>query len=357
MKTLTFIFLTVVIFSHSLWAQKGIVINSGAVLKMNGNVYLKLSGDHNFTNYSTQNQLGGTVVFSGTSEQTISGSEPSEFSNLDINNPNGVILGNDITIANELMLNSGILNINNFNLFMSESADITGSFSSDNFINVDGNGYLVKNISGNGIYFFPVGDMTSGNDYSPAELNFIEGSYTNGTVSIQLKNTKHPDNTSITNYINRYWTIQSNGISGFDVNVDLTFVPGDIVGMESEIFGGLWNSTSWFQLNPASSNHITGSVTNFGDFTGVDAGLFVGIDELEANKIAVNWSDGNLFIYHPGQTEYFLINIYSSNGQLINSSGLETSDLIRVPFSAAKGLYILELISEKSNVHIPFLVN
>jgi hypothetical protein len=99
MKTLTFIFLTVVIFSHSLWAQKGIVINSGAVLKMNGNVYLKLSGDHNFTNYSTQNQLGGTVVFSGTSEQTISGSEPSEFSNLDINNPNGVILGNDITIA------------------------------------------------------------------------------------------------------------------------------------------------------------------------------------------------------------------------------------------------------------------
>jgi len=123
MKKISLIFVALILLSGCISAQKGIIINSGAVLKMEGNVFLKISGDHNFINHSTQNQFGGTVVFAGSAPQMISGDQTSEFAILEINNSEGLTLGNDVTVVGELILNSGILDIQDQDLTIGDGAD------------------------------------------------------------------------------------------------------------------------------------------------------------------------------------------------------------------------------------------
>jgi len=324
---------------------------------MEGNVFLKISGDHNFINHSTQNQFGGTVVFAGSAPQMISGDQTSEFAILEINNSEGLTLGNDVTVVGELILNSGILDIQDQDLTIGDGADITGSFSNTTFINSDGSGYLIRNIASNGVYIFPIGDMTSGNDYSPAELDFVSGTYNNGSVSMNVRNLKQSNNTSASNYLDRYWTVQSSGISAIDADVDFLYVSADISGNEANIHGGRWNGTSWFQLDPVSSGHITGNVVGFGDFTGTDESIFSDVDDLLSNTVVVSYSDGNLFIQNSGENTYSMMHVFSASGQLVYSSGVGFSNLTAVPFSPAKGMYIVELVSENQKVHKKFMVN
>ncbi len=356
MKTNTLIIISLMLFLGTVSAQKGIVINPGAVLKIEGNVYLKLSGDHNFVNHSTTNQFGGTVIFSGSEPQMISGDQTSEFAVLEINNPDGVSLGNSVSINSELLLNTGYIDVDAFNLIIGENAEISGSFSNSNMIVADGDGFLVRRIASNGMYLFPMGDITSVADYTPVELDFISGVYSNGSVSMQVRNMKHPDNTVSGNYLNRYWTILSNGISGYDADIDLNYSPADIVGNEAEIFGALWNGTSWFQLNPVSSGHISGNVNEFGDFTGADESLFSGVIDTHPGDITVVYSYGDLIIGNTGKNEYSFMNIYASSGQLVYSKGLKAAPLMRVSFAPAKGIYFMELIGEKVKVNKKFVV-
>jgi hypothetical protein len=356
MKINILILITFILFWGATSAQKGIVINQGAVLKMEGNVYLKLSGDHNFINHSTTNQFGGTVVFSGSAPQMISGDQTSEFAILEINNPDGVSLGNSVNVNNELMLNSGSIDLNAHNLIMGENADFSGSFSNNNMIVADGDGFLVRQITSNGLYLFPIGDMTSGADYTPVELDFISGTYSNGNVSIQVRNIKHPNNTVSENYLNRYWTILSSGINSFDAVIDLNYSPTDIVGNEADILGARWNGTSWFQLSPLSSSHIIENINEFGDFTGVDESLFTEVNDPHTGDISIIYSDGNLIISNTGKNEYSFMNIYASSGQLVYSKGLKAAPLMRVSFAPAKGIYFMELIGEKVKIQKKFVV-
>ncbi len=103
---------------------------------------------------------------------------------------NTVNLGGSLTLAAAgiLTLTSGILEIGNYNLTLSNNAAaaIAGSpFSSSNMITTDGTGYLIKNVAsaqalnpiGNGTYYSPMTltSITAGGTYSiravPASLN------------------------------------------------------------------------------------------------------------------------------------------------------------------------------------------
>jgi hypothetical protein len=357
MKTI-YLFISIIIISFKFAeSQTGITIYPSAVLNITGDVFLNVTGNQNFINHSNQNQFGGTVVFSGISEQMITGNEPSVFANIEIDKDNVLTLGNDITITDEIILTSGILNINEYNLTLEENALITGNFSSDNMINTDGAGVVSQHISETGNYLFPIGDMTSGNDYSPVEIDFISGTFNNATVSVQLKNAKHPQNTSSSDYINRYWTISSNGITDFNADIDLNYPVSDLTGLEDHVFGGLWNSGTWQLLNQSTGQHITGSISAFGDFTGGEENTFSGIDEFDLENINISFNGGNLYIRYTGNERYSQVNIYSMTGQTVHCSKIAVQKVITLPFSASKGLYIVELISEKNKVRKKFLKN
>ncbi|ALM47776.1 hypothetical protein AMR72_01990 [Flavobacterium psychrophilum] len=93
---------------------RNLTINSGA------SVTLAVTGTLNIAGTLTNNGTftnNGTVNFNGTTgQQTFSG--VSTFFNLTVNNSNGLLLPVTITINNDLTITSGVLNANNFGIFI-----------------------------------------------------------------------------------------------------------------------------------------------------------------------------------------------------------------------------------------------
>ncbi|PKP03250.1 MAG: hypothetical protein CVU14_02170, partial [Bacteroidetes bacterium HGW-Bacteroidetes-9] len=71
-------------------------------------------------------------------------------------------------------------------------------------------------------------------------------------------------------YLNRYWNINSSGITDFTCNVQFDYVPDDVTGIESELYCyRVFPTTN--QFNPANSATLqltADGLTFFGTFTG-----------------------------------------------------------------------------------------
>lgn len=349
--TLMFSFITCISFS-----QTGITVNADAKLGIYGDVIINIT-DGDFINNSTENQFGGTIVFNGTSNQQISGTSESEFLILELDNSNGLTLGNNVRITNDLILNQGVFDIQDYDLTFLENSVISGTFSSGNMINAEGTGFVIREINTNGVYFFPVGDLTSGADYSPVELDFLSGTYAGGSVSVNLSNNKHPNNSSSGDYLNRYWTVNSTGITGFSCDTEFNYVNGDIVGNEADIFGGLWNGSNWVQLNQASGLQFTGNVVDFGDFTGAEEGLFNDIYELESDQFLLSYSNGTIFLFSPKDIHLSHAELYNSIGQLVNISDLNAIGLNEIHYSGSSGYYLIKIFTKESCLTKKIIIN
>ncbi|MBM4168931.1 MAG: T9SS type A sorting domain-containing protein [Ignavibacteria bacterium] len=133
-----------------------------------------------------------------------------------------------------------------------------------------GSGELRKTFTGTGSFTFPVGDNTGTAEYSPVTLNFTSGSFSSAYAGVKLANSKHPNNTSSTDYINRYWTVSSSGISSFSCDASFVYVAADVEGTESNLYCGSWGGSSWTLLNAVNTGTktLSGTVSSFSDFTG-----------------------------------------------------------------------------------------
>ncbi len=103
-----------------------LLINAGASVSVPSNKILNIYGD--LTNSGNANLGQGNVVFSGTAQQTVNGTNI--FNNLTINNINGVILSGTSTISGILKLTSGTLTTNNYLTLLSiasKTAIISGT--------------------------------------------------------------------------------------------------------------------------------------------------------------------------------------------------------------------------------------
>jgi len=215
----------------------------------------------------------GTVNLNGSSAQTISGSgtlTTNTNSTLVIDNSNGVSLSMNATANGVLSLTNGLLTLGSSNLTLGSSATISGSPSASNMIVATGSGELRKTFTGTGSFTFPVGDNTGTAEYSPVTLNFTSGSFSSAYAGVKLANSKHPNNTSSTDYINRYWTVSSSGISSFSCDASFVYVAADVEGTESNLYCGSWGGSSWTLLNAVNTGTktLSGTVSSFSDFTG-----------------------------------------------------------------------------------------
>jgi len=310
-----------------------------------------------------------TVIYAGSSAQTIGSNLylNDEVYNLTIDNSSGVQLGNSETVNGTLTLTSGRLTLGAYNLSLGASASaVAGTLNSSNMIVADGSGELRKNFSANSSYVFPVGDATGTAEYSPITINFASGTYSGGAYTgIKVTNAKHPNNASATNYLNRYWTITSSGISSFSCDVTGTYVTADIAGLEgSQVAGKYSGSLPWIKYSTLSANTLTASgVTSFGDFTGITAapptvtidanpGLTVWQNyslSLTANPVGdatftYLWSPGGATtqVINPstatlGSTDYY-VTVTDGNGFVGTASVTVVVTLIPVGVSASAGL-------------------
>jgi len=258
-------------------------VNAGGALTIVGNLTLGsgttfTAGSFSHTvggnltnNGATFSTAGSTFTLNGTGVQSIGGSVASTFNNLTLNNSAGATLGNSETINGTLALTSGILNLGANNLTLG-SAAVAGAPSASNMIVTDGTGELRRTFSANGSFLFPVGDATGTAEYSPVTLNFTAGTYAGGAYAgVRVTNAKHPNNASITDYLNRYWSVTSSAISGFSCNLTGTYLPADISGTEGNQVAGQFNgSLPWVKYSVLSANTLTANgATSFSDFTGI----------------------------------------------------------------------------------------
>jgi len=249
-----------------------VVLTSGTFI--GGTFTHTLAG--NWTNNGGTFTAGsGTIIMTGATK-ILGGTASTTFNNLTLGNGAGqsYSLGYGETVNGILNLqNNTKLTLGASNLTLGLAATCTGTFSNTCMIVTNDGGKLQQNVSAIGSVTFPVGDVTNGADYSPITINFTSGVYAAGaTVSVKVTNAKQPNNISINNYLNRYWSVSQTGITTFTANVSGNYVPADIIGTESnEVAGVYLGSNIWLRYASLAANTLTANgVAAFGDFTGLN---------------------------------------------------------------------------------------
>jgi len=234
---------------------------------------LVVRGD--FTNNGTFNCNNREVVFQGTSNQTISGTQPITFDYFAMNNSSGITLSRAVTIDDRLRMESGKLTLGTNTLTLNSSAFVSGAaLSNSNMVVATGTGKLKKMFSATGSFTYPVGDASN---YTPVTLNFTGGTFDGTTYAdVNLTASDHPKrNTESANYLKRYWTIGSN-VTSPAATITLNYVQTDVEGVEDNFVMGRWTGTTWsnptFVSKDPTANTITANTSGFSDFTGGDAG-------------------------------------------------------------------------------------
>lgn len=237
-----------------------------AIINLKGNLI------NNFASGIKQNlgAAGGTFTINliGGSAQQWTGAFPLAFTtvtcNININNTFGVAL-NNAAILNGLVtltLTNGNVNTTNTNL-LTVGAGAIGGGSSSSFIN----GPLRRNLSVDGTYAYPIGKGA----YSPVSLTLSGAAYSTANLDVEAFNVKHPQNSSVTDYLNRYWTIAANGITLGSYNADFIYDNADIAGTEGSLMLGKYDGSVWSVVGGvnAPANTLSGSgLASFSDFTG-----------------------------------------------------------------------------------------
>ncbi len=217
-----------------------------------------------------------TVEFNGTSNQPTSGL-PSSVPNVTINNNAGVTLSSVLDISTSLALSSGLFTIGANNLTLGTSANVSGTPSSTNMVVATSTGEFRKNYSGTGSFLFPIGDNTGTAEYSPVTLNFTAGTFSSAYAGVRVDNSKQTNNSSTTDFLSRFWTVTTSGITSPTCVATFAYADGDVNGTESNIYGGVKNGSVWVCMDgvTTSTNTISKSITNFYDgvFTGGEAAV------------------------------------------------------------------------------------
>jgi pectin methylesterase-like acyl-CoA thioesterase len=224
--------------------------------------------------------VGGKIVFNGSGTQSISTTGFSNGPTIVLNNTAtgiGVALASDVAIDNTLTLTSGILALGSYNLTFGANATNSGS-SSSSFIYPNGSGQLRKAVSTpvSG-YTLPIGDYVSATaEYAPVSLNISADAYSSAYVYLTTTRSKHTNNSSATDYITRYWTVNGTGFTNPVYSGTFSYPAADVQGTESIIYGAFYTGSTWLNVgtvNTSSHNFTTPNLDKFGDFTCADGSV------------------------------------------------------------------------------------
>ncbi len=200
------------------------------------------------------------------------------YTNLEISGGASKTLGGNITVNGTLSLNEGLLVLGANNLTLGASAVVSGTPSATNMIVTSGAGNVIKSIADAQSlpysFTFPIGETTGTTEYSPVTVTLNSGTLASASINAKVVNAKHASNTSVADYLDRYWTLASVGITGGSMSLNGTYLPADVVGTESNMISANYSSGSWTNYSLANSSAHTLSASGIialGDFSAVTA--------------------------------------------------------------------------------------
>jgi hypothetical protein len=215
----------------SLNSTENFILNSGGKLDVQGTLVLK---KNLINSNAAADSLGtGDVVFSGTTAQSISGTNI--IKNLKLDNATGLALLGNTRVFGTLTLTNGLVSLGTSNLVLGPAASVAGTPAAANMVVAPGPGELRKEFASAGSFTFPVGDATGTAEYSPVTLSFNSGTFAAGSyVGVGVVDAAYPGTAG--SYLSRYWTVTPSGITDYTCNPVYQYVPADVTGTESDIF-------------------------------------------------------------------------------------------------------------------------
>ncbi len=250
-------------------STENLVLNSGGTLDVQGTLILK----KNLVNQNAAaNSLGtGSVIFSGTANQTISGKNVIQ--NMELANAAGLTVAGRTRVNGVLTLTNGLVSLGADTLVLGPLATISGTPSSAKMVVASGTlgGQLAKEFPpAGGSFTYPVGDAVGTVEYSPVTLAFNSGTFATGNaVGVNVVDDQYTG--TATSYLTRYWNITQSGVTGFSANATFNYLEADWVGTEADIFCFRVLPAPFTAYNAANttSNTIEAhGLASFGTFTG-----------------------------------------------------------------------------------------
>lgn len=228
-----------------------------------------------FLNFNPAN--AAVVSLNGGNQQVITPAGTLNTNNnitFEIANSTLVSLGAPMSLNGYLQLTNGFFALDNHDLILSATSQITGTPSVNAMVVPTGTGKLIFTLPAgfSGSLYFPVGDMTGTPGFSPATINFTAGTVPAGsTIGINLVNDKYPSDPNTLHYLNRYWQISTGGISNFVCDALFSYLPSDVQGDETRIFSMRVDPlpfTDFGMVNNVLHQMSFPGLTEVGTFTG-----------------------------------------------------------------------------------------
>lgn len=298
-------------FNYDVTVANDLSISTGS--KLSSDTYdIFVGGDVVNNGIHSGDAANGGIILNGTEEQNISGT--GTYGRLNLYNPNGARILNNITLNQDLYLSNGVLNINQYLLTLGYNSDIvdtTGTgYSSTKMIEPNGvfsDVGIKKNFtSGAKTFTFPIG--VSGK-YTPADLEITANS-SSGFIRVNCINDYHPTVVDETEVLQYFWEVESSGISAFDGELKLKYVDSDVAGTESDYVAArlvIPDGTTWSKAStgPTTDNvdeindtikfSFNGVNNISGEFTaGSDAAIPATVPTYTSNSNG-NWDDVNIW--------------------------------------------------------------
>jgi hypothetical protein len=162
----------------------------------------------------------------------------------------GCVLGTPVTINTSLTLTNGLVDLGTTTMTLATSCNNIFSASANSYVIADGTsgGVLRKGVTSIGTVNFPIGDSVSsadGSNYSPATLTFTAGSFASAYLSLSVYDLKHPSMDATTNFISRYWSVTSSGITSPTYTFGSNYLAVDGNGTETLSKSNQWNGLAW----------------------------------------------------------------------------------------------------------------
>ena len=237
-----------------------------------------ISVGRNVTLNATHESSSGRIRLNGASAQTITTNGSGVFGNVEINNANGIILQNALTINGTLTLTNGVFNIDEYLVRFGSSSAIAGTPSATAMIRTDGSSAAggVRRIFSTGAtnFTFPVGVLGK---YTPAQYNFASNT-TQGTLTVKPVNlTINAASDGGNDLLRYYWNVSAADFTTYSVTHSYTYDQSDVqlAGPTTEndyvpgrFFNGSWSNLTTAQVNTATNVFQFPTVAYLaGDFT------------------------------------------------------------------------------------------
>lgn len=254
-----FILIAISLTPFILPAQNVLKVQSGAVLKTTGGVLITLQ-DMNLDNDGTINQTvgEGTFIFTGTQNNTISGTSMPLFDILDIAKTGSakISLNRNISIGSSVNFTSGLIDLNANNILLQPAAQLTGESETSR---------ITGTTSG---YVEITNTLNIPSSQNPGNLGAIISSSQNlGSTLIRRGHQSQVNGVGAGNSVFRYYDIVPANNTGLNATLRFSYFDAELNGLtESNL--QLWKSSN--NINWTNQGFTTRDlVTNYVEKTGI----------------------------------------------------------------------------------------